>query len=39
MTHEEIVEDFPELTVADILAALAYASHREQRTKILVAAA
>jgi uncharacterized protein (DUF433 family) len=26
MTHEEIVEDFPELKVEDILAALAFAS-------------
>jgi uncharacterized protein (DUF433 family) len=39
MSHAEIVEDFPELTAADILAALAYASQREQATKILVAAA
>jgi uncharacterized protein (DUF433 family) len=30
MTHAEIVEDFPELGVEDILAALAYASQREQ---------
>jgi len=35
MTHDAIVEDFPELGDIDILAALAYASQREQTAKIL----
>jgi uncharacterized protein (DUF433 family) len=39
MTHAEIVEDFPELGVQDILAALAYASQREQTAKILASVA
>ncbi len=38
MTHEEIIQDFPELETADILAALAYASQREQTAKILAVA-
>ena len=38
MTHEEIVEDFPELKVDDILAALAFASQREQTVRILATA-
>ncbi len=38
MTHEEIVVDFPSLTKADILAALAYSAHREENIKILVTA-
>jgi uncharacterized protein (DUF433 family) len=38
MTHEEILEDFPELVVDDILAALSYASKREETSKILSAA-
>lgn len=36
MTHQEIIEDFPELTESDILACLAYAADRERR--ILTAA-
>ncbi|MEZ4903475.1 MAG: DUF433 domain-containing protein [Spirosomataceae bacterium] len=36
MTNEEIIEDFPSLTKADILAALAYSAHREENIKILV---
>jgi uncharacterized protein (DUF433 family) len=39
MTQDEIVEDFPQLTHEDILAALAFASNREQNTKILITAA
>lgn len=38
MSHEEIVSDFPELKNDDILAALAYASRREETSKILAAA-
>lgn len=34
MTHDEIVSDYPELTDADILAALAYAADRESRTAV-----
>ena len=34
MTHDEIVSDFPELTEADIRAALAFAAERERRTLI-----
>lgn len=30
MTHEEILEDFPELTSEDILACLAFAADREK---------
>lgn len=37
MSFEEILEDFPELTRADILAALAYAAHRDETAKILLA--
>jgi len=33
MTHEEIIHDFPELTVEDIKACLAYAADREHRLK------
>jgi uncharacterized protein (DUF433 family) len=36
MTHQEIIDDFPELTESDILACLAYAADRERR--ILTAA-
>ena len=32
MSHAEIIADYPELTEADILAALAYAADRERRT-------
>lgn len=31
MSHQEIIEDFPELTDSDIRAALAYAADRERR--------
>ncbi len=32
MTQEEILEDFPYLTMNDILACLSYAADREQKT-------
>lgn len=38
MTMEEITEDFPEITRQDILAALAFAAHREANAKIVIAA-
>ncbi len=38
MTVEEIIADFPELTKEDILAALAFAAHREEATQILASA-
>ncbi len=38
MTFDEILEDYPELTRADILAALAFSARREENTKILVTA-
>ncbi len=31
MTYQEILEDFPELTVEDIMAVLAYAADREHQ--------
>jgi uncharacterized protein (DUF433 family) len=31
MTHEEIISDFPELSVKDIIACLAYAADREHK--------
>jgi uncharacterized protein (DUF433 family) len=31
MTHEEILDDFPDLTEADIRACLAFAADRERR--------
>ena len=34
MQQSEILEDFPELEVADILAALAYAADREHRVAV-----
>jgi uncharacterized protein (DUF433 family) len=34
MTHQEIIEDFPDLTEDDIRACLAYAADREQHTMI-----
>lgn len=37
MTYEEILDDFPVLTQENIFAALAFAAHREQVTKILAA--
>lgn len=36
MTHQEILEDFPELTNDDILACLAYAADAEKKMKIAV---
>ena len=33
MSNEEIVEDFPELTVEDIKACLAYAADREHKIR------
>lgn len=36
MTHEEIIEDFPELTHEDLLACLAFAADRERITKLMV---
>lgn len=36
LTHQEIIDDYPELTEADIRACLAYAADRERR--ILTAA-
>lgn len=38
MPQAEILDDFPELEAADILAALAYAADREHRVTTLVAA-
>ncbi|MCU0348093.1 MAG: DUF433 domain-containing protein [Saprospiraceae bacterium] len=38
MTNEEIIEDFPELSIEAIRAALAFAANREESTKILAAA-
>ena len=35
MSYQEIIEDFPELTKDDILAALEFASHREQRMFVI----
>lgn len=37
MTFEDILEDFPELTNDDLKAALSYAAHREDLTKIFAA--
>ena len=37
MSHQEIIEDFPELTEEDILACLAYAADRERRAMTVVA--
>jgi len=38
MTHQEIIEDYPDLTEKDILACLAYAADREHRAVTVVAA-
>jgi uncharacterized protein (DUF433 family) len=35
MTHEEILADFPELTVNDIRACLAFAANRETKAKVM----
>jgi uncharacterized protein (DUF433 family) len=37
MTHAEILTDFPYLTQQDILACLAYAADREQKTLTIAA--
>jgi uncharacterized protein (DUF433 family) len=37
MSFEEIIGDFPELTVEQIRAALAFSAHRESITKIIAA--
>lgn len=37
MSYEDVVEDFPELSREDILAALAFAANREENTKMLIA--
>jgi uncharacterized protein (DUF433 family) len=37
MTTAEILEDFPYLTQADVLACLAYAADREQKTLTIAA--
>jgi uncharacterized protein (DUF433 family) len=38
MTHQEILEDFPDLTDEDIRACLAFAADRERKLKIIPAA-
>jgi len=35
MTYEEILEDFPKLTINDIYAALQYAADREHKTTLV----
>lgn len=35
MTHDEILQDFPELEAADILAVLAFAADREHKVSSL----
>jgi uncharacterized protein (DUF433 family) len=37
MSFEEIMEDFPELDMPKMLAALSYAAHKERITKIIIA--
>jgi uncharacterized protein (DUF433 family) len=37
MSQEAILEDFPQLTKEDILAALAFAAHRERISQIIAA--
>lgn len=39
MSHEEIIDDFPELTQEDILASLAYAADKENNRVIFSDAA
>jgi uncharacterized protein (DUF433 family) len=36
MSHDEILNDFPELTNDDILAALSFAAQKEQNLKIML---
>jgi uncharacterized protein (DUF433 family) len=38
MSHQQIVDDFPELTHEDILAVLAYAADRERRVTVAAVA-
>jgi uncharacterized protein (DUF433 family) len=38
MTQQEILDDFPELELADILATLAFAADREHQVTTLIAA-
>jgi uncharacterized protein (DUF433 family) len=35
MTHQEILEDFPDLTEEDIRACLAFAADRERRLRVV----
>jgi uncharacterized protein (DUF433 family) len=35
MTHEEILADFPDLTIEDIRACLAFAADRERRLRVV----
>ncbi len=35
MTHQEVLDDFPYLTEADILACLSYAAERERQMLVL----
>lgn len=37
MTNDEILEDFPELTIEHIRAALAFAADSERRTRLIAA--
>ena len=37
-SFEEIIEDFPQISREDILAALTFAANREENTKIMIAA-
>lgn len=39
MSYEQIIEDFPDLTKEDILAALSFAANREGNTRILITSA
>lgn len=39
MSYEQIIEDFPDLTKEDILAALSFAANREENTRILITSA
>ncbi|MDQ6479107.1 DUF433 domain-containing protein [Dyadobacter sp. LHD-138] len=39
MSYEQIIEDFPDLTKDDILAALSFAANREENTRILITSA
>jgi uncharacterized protein (DUF433 family) len=39
MSYEQIIEDFPDLTKEDILAALSFAANRDENTRILITSA